>query len=370
MANWQEIDKELSTATEGGKVAPGAALVVGQGGQILYQKVFGSTSLEPGATRVSNTTVFDIASLTKSLVISTLCMKLHEKGKVDLDRYPFEKFKDVPEPFEKITPRLLLSNWGGLPAWKAFYEDFDLHTEATPPAEGKAHIITKIFEDGLEADAGTKCVYSDLGYILLGEYLERLTKTTLRNLCKEYIWEPLGLVSTGYVDLFNKDRSLIAAKEIAATENCPHRKRMISGEVHDQNCWLMGGVSGHAGVFSTAEDLHRFTSEMISCYHGRGTYLDQETVQEFWKKHSGPEDSDWALGWMVPTEGKSSSGKYFSSSSVGMLGYTGCSIWIDPASELDVILLTNRVHPTSENKEIVEFRPRIHNLVMEALGYA
>jgi CubicO group peptidase (beta-lactamase class C family) len=157
---------------------------------------------------------------------------------------------------------------------------------------------------------------------------------------------------------------------IAPTAECPWRERILCGEVHDDNAWAMGGVAGHAGLFSTARDVHAFATEMIDCYHGRGGLVSQDTVRKFWTLDNSIEGSSWALGWDTPSPEHSSSGRYFSRNSVGHLGFTGCSLWIDPDRELDVVLLSNRVHPNPENNLIREFRPLIHDLVMETLGLA
>ena len=157
---------------------------------------------------------------------------------------------------------------------------------------------------------------------------------------------------------------------IAPTAECQWRGQILSGEVHDDNAWVMGGVAGHAGVFSTAEDVNLFATEMINCYHGRGNLVDRDVIREFWTRAGVDQKSSWALGWDTPSEQKSSSGQYFSENAVGHLGYTGCSLWIDHERELSVVLLSNRIHPTPDNGSIREFRPKIHDLVMETLGYS
>ncbi|MBP9839132.1 MAG: serine hydrolase, partial [Proteobacteria bacterium] len=140
-------------------------------------------------------------------------------------------------------------------------------------------------------------------------------------------------------------------------------------EVHDDNAWAMGGIAAHSGIFSNALDLHQFAFEMIECYHGRGGLINKEVMKLFWTPALVDPESTWALGWDTPSKVGSSAGKYFSKSTVGHLGFTGCSMWIDPEKELAVILLTNRVHPSVDNLLIREFRPIVHNLVMQALGY-
>jgi CubicO group peptidase (beta-lactamase class C family) len=153
-------------------------------------------------------------------------------------------------------------------------------------------------------------------------------------------------------------------RRIAATENCPWRERIVWGEVHDPNAWAMGGIAGHAGLFSTADDVMRFAQTVLDVWHGRSEALPRAQLQAFSERQQLPKGSDWALGWDTPTLGQSSSGRYFSARSIGHLGFTGTSLWIDLEREAVVVMLTNRVHQVAK-KSRFELRPIVHDLVME-----
>jgi CubicO group peptidase (beta-lactamase class C family) len=155
---------------------------------------------------------------------------------------------------------------------------------------------------------------------------------------------------------------------IAPTEDCPWRKKVLCGEVHDDNAYAVGGVAGHAGLFSSVRDIHQLLACLNGCHRGKNTFLPQALIQEFLSRDESVKNSTYALGWDTPSENKSSSGKYFSLHSVGHLGFTGTSIWWDLEKNCHVVLLSNRVHPTRKNEKIREFRPYIHDLIMKTLN--
>jgi CubicO group peptidase (beta-lactamase class C family) len=223
-------------------------------------------------------------------------------------------------------------------------------------------MVANICKEPLDYAPGTKTVYSDLGFILLGEILKRVTGRTIDQLAQERIFAPLGMNDT----MFKPTKAL--AGRIAPTENdTTYRKRLLKGEVDDENAFAMGGVAGHAGMFATAPDLAVFCQMILNGgIYSHERLLTRATIAQF----VAPQplaDNTRTLGWMAPTP-DSSSGKYFSSRSFGHLGFTGTSIWIDPDRKLFVILLTNRVYPTRANDKITAMRPAVHNAVMEALG--
>jgi CubicO group peptidase (beta-lactamase class C family) len=154
---------------------------------------------------------------------------------------------------------------------------------------------------------------------------------------------------------------------IAPTENCPWRKKILCGEVHDDNAYAMGGVAGHAGLFSSARDVHAFLVRMSQCFHGKDNFLPQALVQEFFKRSESSGNGNFALGWDTPAPEGSASGHLFSPHSVGHLGFTGCSLWWDLEKNCHIILLSNRVHPSRKNEKIKEFRPFIHDEIMKVL---
>lgn len=391
--DWSKVDEAMNAACipyrEGaaplsssgrssspGHVFPGAVLLVGRGGKVVHQKAYGCRAVTPEMAPMAEDTVFDVASLTKPVVTTTLLMQLVDRGLLDVDRRISRVIQSCStHGKDKITIRNLLNHSSGYPAYVPFYKQiaqahFGSRTGIMASRGAIDAIYNEIFRMKLETPPGKVARYSDVGFILLGAVLETICGgMTVEKLAARNIFRPLGLSASGFINLSAlKSRGLAPDhSRIAATADCPWRKRVIWGEVHDDNAWVMGGVAPHAGLFSTASDLHVFASEMIDCWFGRGSLVSQETIRQFWTRDETVPGSTWALGWDTPSK-KSSAGKYFPARSVGHLGYTGCSIWIDPQRELDVILLTNRVHPSTENNQIREFRPQIHDLVMETLG--
>jgi len=248
----------------------------------------------------------------------------------------------------------LMTHTSGLPPFKEYWRT----------SKGKPDTLKMIFAEPLESEPGTKMVYSDLGIILMAEIIERLTGRTLDDLAKDYIFWPLAMNDS----MYKPPKKLWPS--IAPTElDANFRKRLIQGEVHDENAFAIGGVSGHAGLFSTAADLAAFCQMLLNGgVYAHQRILRRATIVQFTvpQQLSG---GTRTLGWVVPTEG-SSSGHYFSPHSFGHTGFTGTSIWIDPDRQLFVVLLTNRVNPTRENHKIAEVRPALHDAVMQALGFA
>lgn len=359
-------------------VFPGAVLLVARSGEVVFHRAFGARSLIPEKSPMLETTVFDVASLTKAVVTTTLVMQLVDKGQLEVDRRLtriFQTFGTFGK--EQMTVRHLLAHCSGYPATTPFYKELATADKGERLgimcSRGAVDFVcTEIFRARLENMPGRVCKYSDVGFILLGIAVETLMGgKTLEKSAQAQIFQPLGMLDSGFIELAKiRRRGLEPVKDvIAPTAQCPWRGKLLWGEVHDDNAWAMGGVAGHAGLFSTAQDLHLFASEMIRCYHGRGTLVEKDTIRRFWQLDGTVPASTWALGWDTPSKNASSSGRYLSTRSVGHLGYTGCSLWIDPERELELILLTNRVHPSTENNLIREFRPQIHDVVMETLGY-
>lgn len=343
----------------GDKAFPGATLAVGFRGTVSI-RAFGKLSYDAKATAVTPDTMYDIASLTKVVATTTMVEKLAEgdfPSPLDLDA-PIERY--LPEWTSsggqldwrhQVTVRHLLTHSSGLPPFKDYWRT----------SKSKQDTLDKIFAEPLEFAPGTKMVYSDLGIILMAEIVERLTGRPLDDLAKEYLFRPVGMKNTTY----NPVKNLWA--RIAPTEIDNNlRHRLVQGEVHDENAFAMGGVSGHAGVFSTAPDLAAFCQMLLNGgVYGHRRIVKRATIAEFTAPQTLAENTR-TLGWVVPTEG-SSSGHYFSAHSYGHTGFTGTSIWIDPDRKLFVVFLTNRVHPTRENQKLGEVRPLVHDAVMKAL---
>jgi CubicO group peptidase (beta-lactamase class C family) len=215
--------------------------------------------------------------------------------------------------------------------------------------------------------SGSSVQYSDLGFILLGELIEVVSGIPLDEFCRLNIFSRLQLEDVGFRDL---ERPRAAEMSYASTERCPWRRRVLEGEVHDENAWIMGGVAGHAGLFATARQVWQFAQSLMGGLQGRSWLVSTSTLQTFTTRQSSPEGSTWALGWDTPTPGRSSAGQYISSTAIGHLGFTGTSLWIDAPRQVIVVLLTNRVHPLRHREGIQTIRPLLHDTVMRALGLA
>jgi len=358
------------------KAFPRATLAVGYRGKVSIH-AFGKLSYDAGAANVVPKTMYDIASLTKVVATTTLVAKLAEGDfpvTLDLDakieRYlpewtgniPSEKWlknlsHENPTDLEwrhRVTVRHLMTHTSGLPPFKEYWRD----------SKGKEDTLSRIFVEPLEYEPGTKEVYSDLGIILMAEIIERLTGRKLDDLAKSYIFSPLAMKDT----MYRPPKNLWPG--IAPTEiDNQLRHRLVQGEVHDENAFAIGGVSGHAGVFSTAPDLAAFCQMLLNGgVYANERILRRATIAQFTAPQQLSNDTR-TLGWAVPTEG-GSSGHYFSKESFGHTGFTGTSIWIDPDKQLFVVFLTNRVNPTRQNIKIQQVRPALHDAVVQSLGLA
>ncbi len=337
---------------------PGGVLAVGYRDELDVHS-FGHQTYDAMSSAVMPDTIYDTASLTKAVVTTTLVAMQVEAGRLALDlpvaRYiPEWNSGPNPEWRKTVTIRQLLNHSSGLPAHKNYF--LTVHS--------KREMLEAICNEPLEYAPGTKNVYSDLGFILLGEILERATGKMVDQLAAERIFMPLSMTDTS----FKPTKSL--AGRIAPTEDdTTFRKRLLHGEVDDENAFAMGGVAGHAGMFSTAPDLAAFCQMILNGgIYAHERLLTRATISQFTTPQPPPANT-FTLGWMVPT-GDSSSGHYFSPRSFGHLGFAGTSIWIDPDRQLFLILLTNRVYPTRANNKITAVRPAVHDAVMQALGLA
>jgi len=355
--------RSILEAAVAARAFPGAVLAVGYNGETSVVPT-GYLTYEDGSAPVRPNTIYDLASLTKVVATTTATMILHERGALSLDRPVALYLPDFLEPYDtaadplwaargEITVRHLLAHASGLPP----YERFFLR------AREKSHVLAEALALPLAATPGKKTAYSDVGFILLGAIIEQVSMQGLDAFCETEIFSPLGMIDTR----FNPPEALW--DRIAPTESdTEFRKRLIRGEVHDENAWVMSGVAGHAGLFGTAADLARFCSMMLTGgmlaggKAGERRILKPETILEFtrpWPASDGPARG---LGWDKPSE-PSSCGRYFSASSYGHLGFTGTSIWSDPEKNLFVVLLTNRVHPSRTNEAIRQVRPAVHDAV-------
>lgn len=335
---------------------PGCAFGVLAAGEAEIMDGLGGFTYDATSPRVTAATVFDIASLTKVMATTAACMLLHQRGQLDLDWLladvlpGFVVGRNPGEYARKVRLRHLLAHNSGLPGYVEFFRK-----DATPAA-----LLRACLDLPIEAEPGTRAEYSDPGFILLGKALEVLTRDSLEKWVRRELIEPLQLSATG----FNPSKS-IWPKIPPTEEDTTFRMRVIQGEVQDENAWVLGGVAGHAGLFSTVPDLLRFASEILEGQDGRASLFHSKTIELFAERQS-PEGSSRALGWDTPSP-KSSSGGLFSMHSVGHLGFSGCSLWIDLEAKIGVALLTNRTWPDRKSQLIREVRPAFHDAVREAL---
>jgi serine-type D-Ala-D-Ala carboxypeptidase len=361
-AEFQDVSRLLQQAVGGG-CFPGGVLLVGYQGQLVYEAAVGQAALLPSRRPMTVDTVFDLASLTKPMATTTALMRLVESGRVRLDA-PISVYLSAFNAPDTASPTLrqLLCHCSGLPAWRPYYQEID---PSWPQNDRRQAVHTAIHREPLITPPGTVVRYSDIGFILLGELVEVLSGTALEEFCRREVFAALQL---GDLRFLNPIRPQPVGVSYASTEHCPWRGRILTGEVHDENAWVMGGVAGHAGLFGTARQVWRFAQRLLDGLQGRAWLVSTATLRAFTTRQGLPEGSTWALGWDTPTPGRSSAGRYFAPTAIGHLGFTGTSLWIDPAQQVIVVLLTNRVHPSRQREGIRAFRPLIHDAVMQALG--
>lgn len=344
-------------------VFPGAVVLVAFKGEVAFFEKAGRYTNSLDSPAMAENTLFDLASLTKPLATVLAMMKAFDSGKIKLDESLEELLTGfIPGPMGTLTPRLLLCHSAGLKSWAPFYREL----AELPPAEAKSELRKCILDTPPAYSPGKEALYSDLGFVLLEWIIEETTGRTIPNLIHDFFYGPLNMKKTGF---FGSNPVVgIDPTQFAPTEFCPWRKRVLQGEVHDENACSVGGYSGHAGLFGTAGDIFVLTEMLVDHYHGkRDDFLKPETVRDFFTRQELVKSSTWALGWDTPSPRNSSAGDFFSAESVGHLGFTGTSVWIDLQRKITVILLTNRVHPTRSNRKIREFRPALHNLIMRTI---
>jgi CubicO group peptidase (beta-lactamase class C family) len=337
---------------------PGCAFGVLARGEVVVSEAVGHFTYDDDAPAVQPGTVYDVASVTKVAATTAAAMLLHQRGLLELDMPVGELLpgfvvgREMGERARHVKLRHLLAHSSGLPGYVEFFR-----TVSTPSA-----LFRACLELPLEAEPGMRAEYSDPGFILLGKALEVCTREYLATWVRREIFDPLGLTATGFCPAPSSRASIPPTEEDTGL-----RKRRIQGEVQDEHAWLLKGAGGHAGLFSNVPDLLRFSAEILAATNESADrkLFNRETIELF-SQRQGPEGSSRALGWDTPSE-HSSSGKHFSKRSIGHLGYSGCSLWIDLEAELAVVLLTNRTWPDRGSQLIKEIRPAFHDAVREAL---
>lgn len=334
-------------------VFPGAVLLVARNGVIALFEAYGRMGYGDFDRPMPKNAIFDLASLTKVVATTTAAMLLVQEGRLDLDATVQSYLPGFTGPGKSsITIRHLLTHSSGLPPFKRYF------LEELKPGE----IIDRILQEPLEYAPGSDTRYSDLGIILLGKIIEKISGQSLDQFCRERIFEPLGMVETA----FNPPSAWY--ERIPPTEKDPWRGRIVHGVVHDENAYALGGVAGHAGLFSSARDLAIFAQMLLNGgRYGETELLSRTIIEEFTRRQNMVSGSTRALGWDTQHP-DGSCGTLMSPRAFGHTGFTGTSLWIDPDNQLIVVLLSNRVHPTRENRKIIQFRPRLHDAVMRALS--
>ena len=335
-------------------IFPGAQLFVSKGENVLIDKSFGNYTYEKNSKKVSNKSIYDVASLTKVLSTTPVVMKLIQKKMLSLD-YPLSDFYDEFKVGSKknITIRHLLTHTSGLPAYIEYYKRNDI--------DSKDDIINDIIKLDLSYEPDSKMVYSDLGMILIADIVSKVTSSSLNRLSYNYYYKPLVMNNT-----FFNPKETIKYNIVPTEDDTYFRNKLLQGEVHDETAFLLGGVSGHAGLFSNSNDIAKLAKLFLNkgVFKGR-RYLKKNIVKLFTSQGNYPVKSDRILGWDTPSiNGKSSAGDLFSNQSYGHLGFTGTSLWIDPVNEIIIVFLTNRVHPTRDKKGIYKVRRDLHNSIM------
>jgi len=344
------------------QVCSGAQLLVTHQGQIAHQVSYGVTSWENDGQAVTNDTIFDLASLTKPLATATAIALLVQRGEIDLD----DKIAKYLPTFEtqEITIRHFLQHSAGLPDWKPYFES--LKNEASP----KEAIFKAIAKEKTITKPGQKTLYSDLDYMILGQLIEKLSQKTLDQFVEQEIYAPLENKNLFFMPLdSDKRETILREKQFVATEGCP-RRGMLSASVHDDNCYFAGGVMGHAGLFGNADGVYQILKLWQKALRGESELLSKKTAQRFVFPNQTPALSSYVLGWDRPTWKQSTAGKYISPHSIGHLGFTGTSCWLDFEKDIAIILLTNRVHPSRDKnaQAIKDLRIKVHTEIYQALG--
>lgn len=342
---------------------PAAQLLVAKKGKIHFSKAYG---------QADSHTFFDIASLTKAISTASLCLLAFQENKLSPNTTLKEIFPESTlEAHQEITIMHLLEHTSGLPAWRSFYHE--LPRSMAGSSEAIEHTLQTCLRENIIHPVGSKSLYSDIGFLLLGFTLERIYQKNLAELFGEKIQTPLKLQNIFFAPFGARLSALApqapAKAAFAATQDCPWRGNIVRGFVDDANAYMLGGVAGHAGLFATAEALHIFMLQLREALQHKSSWLKPALLKELFCFERVKNRGDTFLcGWNLPSKRNSSAGKFFSKHSIGHLGFTGCSVWMDLEKDLWIILLSNRVHPSVNNQKITQFRPLLHDAVMQELA--
>jgi CubicO group peptidase (beta-lactamase class C family) len=334
---------------------PGCAFGVLANGKTVLEGALGSFTDEPDCPAVQPETVYDVASLTKVVATTAMAMLLVQRGRLELDTPLGELLpgfvvgRGCGSLAHHVKLRHLLAHNSGLPGYVEFFRSI----------EAPAELFRAALALPLEAEPGARAEYSDPGFILLGKALEVAAGESIASWTQREIFTPLEMKATGFNPLPSQ-RNAIPPTEVDRTL----RQRRIQGEVQDENAFALGGVAGHAGLFSNVPDLLRFAAAILG--HATAPLLFAPATVEQFSQRQSPAGSSRALGWDTPSE-NSSAGQYFSPHSIGHLGYSGCSLWIDREAKIAVALLTNRTWPDRKSLLIKQLRPLFHDAIRQSL---
>ena len=336
------------------RVFPGGVLLVAQSGSIRFFKAYGLANIFTGRPMTCDT-IFDLASLTKPLATTLTAMKLVQQNKLTIDQPVAEilpEFKNTDKAGIRIAH--LLAHVSGLPDYRPYYHELCAH----PLKNRKNMLLTLLQNEPLAYATGQKTIYSDLGFMLLYLLIEKIAGCSLDTFVTREVYQPLGIKDLFFIDVCDGPPE----SAFAATEDCRWRNRVLEGVVHDENAYALGGVSGHAGLFGTAEAVCALLLHLLQGTGGSPGLFAPALLRRFLSRYSPYER---ALGFDMPAETGSSAGEYFQrETSVGHLGFTGTSFWMAMDRSIIIMLLTNRIHPRRDNEAIRQFRPILHNALM------
>ncbi len=346
-----------------GHVFPGGVLLVSKGSRILFHRGFGKVDMDSGR-QVRKDTLYDLASLTKPLATAMAVLILIQQGRLFL-KQPLGDVLPAAQHTDKaaITLEDLLCHRSGLPDHRHYYQ----MVVKSPVEKRRDHLRGLLLKEPLVYETGSLEIYSDLGFMLLAWVVETVSGSRLDHFIEQALYLPLDIRELFFIELMKHDLLVnnIGCR-VAPTELCPWRGRVLKGEVHDDNAWAVGGIEGQAGLFGTAGSVWMLLTEIMDAMLQKNSRVVRADIMKtFLQKRPG---FTRVAGFDTPSGNPSSSGGYFSGASIGHLGFTGTSFWMDPETELIIILLTNRVHPTRENQKIAQFRPLLHDTVIRYLG--
>lgn len=343
-------------------VFPGAVLLAAKARAVYLHEAYGYANL---FTKQKMTTgvVFDLASLTKPMATSLAVMALMRDGCLDLD----VQLGDVLKPFKKtskaaITIQQLLCHQSGLPDYKPYYIKVSQH----PVSERQSVLCEHLLKEELVYPIGSRVLYSDLGFMILRWVVEHVAGKRMDRLVEGAIYKPLEISDLFFRPLDKTGAAEKCGRQFAATEQCPWRNAVLEGVVHDENAYAVGGVEGHAGLFGAAQAVHSLLTTLYTVFHTdlETSFVSQDVMRRFWEPCASGVRTP---GFDRPSAKGSSSGCYFDPNSIGHLGFTGTSFWMEPLSGIMIILLTNRVHPRRTNNKIKIFRPQLYDMIMKSI---